>query len=309
MAKYRKVDPRIWNDRKFRPLSDDAKLVLFFLLTNPSLTAVGAMRGTIPGMAAEMAWDQKRFQKAFGELSKNGMANHDETACFVGLPNFLKYNRPDNPNQLKAWLGAWDMLPECPLKDQLFQRLRRLAEQLGEQFAKPFTELFEGGLPNGMANQEQEQELKQEVEECVSSETQSASASAKTRNGKPKRTRHTYSDAFERFWAAYPPKRRRDKSETFQRFKVAAQALVDNLGTTADAERYLIQRASDYADSHAGQSFPKQPAVWLNDGCWEDSAEAWADWNGNGKKQDEPRDLSADSTLRAPAHVQKGKRG
>ncbi len=55
MARYRKVDPKIWNDEKFRALSDDGKLAFFMLLTHPHMTAVGAMRAMPSGMASEMA--------------------------------------------------------------------------------------------------------------------------------------------------------------------------------------------------------------------------------------------------------------
>lgn len=65
MAKYRKVDPRIWNDGKFMDLSDSGKLALFFVLTHPNMTAVGAMRHTIPGLAAELGWTSEAFAKAF----------------------------------------------------------------------------------------------------------------------------------------------------------------------------------------------------------------------------------------------------
>ena len=33
MARFRKIDDRIWNDRKFRELNDQAKLAFILLLT------------------------------------------------------------------------------------------------------------------------------------------------------------------------------------------------------------------------------------------------------------------------------------
>lgn len=47
MARYRKIDSRIWNDAKFRELSDNGKLVFLMLLTHPSMTSLGAMRATV----------------------------------------------------------------------------------------------------------------------------------------------------------------------------------------------------------------------------------------------------------------------
>jgi hypothetical protein len=69
MARYRKIAPRIWNDEKFGELSDDAKLIFFLLLTHPHMTALGAMRATLAGLAAELRWAVKRFQRA---LTKSG---------------------------------------------------------------------------------------------------------------------------------------------------------------------------------------------------------------------------------------------
>src|SRR5690349_3324012 len=98
MAKYRKIDPRIWNDKKFRSLSYQAQLVFFLLLTHPNMTSLGAMRHTVAGLASEMHMPYEGFSKAFQEGVEKKMVCHDEKASFVWLPNFLKYNRPESPN-------------------------------------------------------------------------------------------------------------------------------------------------------------------------------------------------------------------
>lgn len=157
MARYRKIDPRIWNDEKFRELPDASKLMFFMLLTHPNMTALGAMRATLPGLAAEIGWSPEAFRQAFEEASRKGMAEHDERACLVALPRFLKYNPPESPNVVKAWGAAVDLLPECKLKTLVLQRAQAFAEGMTEAFAKAFREAF----PKGMANQEQEQEQEQ----------------------------------------------------------------------------------------------------------------------------------------------------
>jgi len=117
--------------------------------------------------------------------------------------------------------------------------------------------------------------------ECVSRETPAASAAVKTGGEKPKRTRHTYSKAFQAFWTAYPPRRRRDKSEAAEKFRIAVDSLTAEHGSRKAAEQYLIQRASEYAGSHAGQNYSKMPVTWLNKGCWDDSPEAWENWRAD----------------------------
>ena len=118
MAHYRKIDPRMWNDEKFRSLSMEGKLAFVLLLTHPHMTALGAMRATIPGLAAELG-DPKAFGEAFREVFAKGLAKHDEKASCVYLPRFLKYNKPESPNVIKAWVHCIDLIPECGLKNEV----------------------------------------------------------------------------------------------------------------------------------------------------------------------------------------------
>jgi len=124
MGKYRKVDPRIWNDEKFMALSDNGKLAFFFILTHPHMTAIGGMRASTPGLAAEIGWTEKAFREAFREALSKAMVKHDEKASFLSLPNFLKYNKPESPNVIKSWVSSLDYLPECKLKNELIQQVK-----------------------------------------------------------------------------------------------------------------------------------------------------------------------------------------
>lgn len=172
MGRYRKVDVKIWADEKFNALSERAKLVFFYELTHPNLTMVGAMRATVPGLAAELGMETEAFREAFREVLAKGMAKHDEKASFFWLPNFLRYNRPESPNVVKSWPEAFDLLPECHMKADLFQQLKGFAEGLTKGFREAFTEVFPEGFAEafakGMPNQEQEQEQKQEQEITLS---------------------------------------------------------------------------------------------------------------------------------------------
>lgn len=165
MARFRKVDPRIWNDEKFRDLSDQGKLLFLFLLTHPHMTSVGAMRATMPGLAAELGWDVEGFRERFAEPFRKGMVKVDEKASFLVLPNFIKYNPPENPNVLKSWFSSLDLLPECELKRQHLEYLKGFAKRLPKGFTEPLPEQFRNGYPNSMPNQEQEQEPEPEPEQ------------------------------------------------------------------------------------------------------------------------------------------------
>ena len=148
MARFRKIDPRIWNDAKFRALSDHGKLAFLMLLTHPSMTSLGAMRGTIGGLAEELGWSAEAFREAFQEAFSKGMVEHDQKACLIAVPNFVKYNAPESPNVVKAWLGALDLLPECDLKTRVVARAKGFAEGMGKGFLEAFSEAFGKAMPN-----------------------------------------------------------------------------------------------------------------------------------------------------------------
>ncbi|MGO4643242.1 hypothetical protein AB4Z43_32960 [Mesorhizobium sp. 2RAF45] len=162
MSRYRKIDTRIWNDEKFRGLSDEGKLAFFFILTHPNMTALGAMRATLPGLAAELEWPPEGFRQAFGEALSKGMAEHDEKGSVIALPNFLKYNQPESPNVVKAWAACLDLIPEGDLKTLTIQRAKAFLKGKTKAFTEALPKAFAEALAKPMPNQEQEQEQEQE---------------------------------------------------------------------------------------------------------------------------------------------------
>lgn len=166
MARYRKIDTRTWNDLKFNLLSDDGKLEFFLLLTHPHLLPIGAMRGTIAGLASEIHWSTERFQKGFYEIINNNMVKYDEQASFIWLPNFIKYNLPTSPNVVRSWDEYLDYLPECSLKDELIFAVAAFVDKLSGSFREALPKAFAKALPNQEQEQEQEQEKEHTQNAC-----------------------------------------------------------------------------------------------------------------------------------------------
>ena len=162
MSRYRKIDVRIWNDEKFCQMSDEGKLCFIFVMTHPNMTPLGAMRATLGGLAEELGWSSEAFRKAFGEALSKGMAEHDPKAHFVGLPNFVKYNQPENPNVIKAWAKCLDLIPECRLKTKAIQRAASFVNMGSKAFHEAFAKAFGEDFAKGMGKQEPEQEQEQE---------------------------------------------------------------------------------------------------------------------------------------------------
>lgn len=171
MARFRKIDPRIWNDAKFSALSNEAKLLFLYLLTSPQMTLLGAIPLRASGVAEELQIDQKRYAIRFAELSSAGIAEYDERGLFW-VKNFLRYNAPDNPKVVISWASSLDLLPECPLLGKVLKSARDHCLSRGAGFEKAFLDGVgkrigygpENGIPYGMANKEQEKEQEQEQE-------------------------------------------------------------------------------------------------------------------------------------------------
>jgi hypothetical protein len=208
MARYRKIDPRIWNDEKFRTLTDDGKLAFLFTLTHPGMTALGAMRAALPGLAGELGWTLKRFERAFVESVKAGMVNVDRAASYIEAPNFLRYNEPEGPNSITgAWLAALDLIPECELRRSLLERCRRYLDAKSEAYRSAIKAEVWRAFPSGNHGADasdmdppypspdpcgiQEQEQEQEEEDLARDGTTPSFASLwsiyPTRNGRKER--------------------------------------------------------------------------------------------------------------------------
>ena len=136
--RYRRVSSEFWNDAKVLGLSNEGKLAFLFVLTHPSMTSLGMMRGTIPGLAAELGWTSKALLEAFSEAFTEGMAQVSTEAPLIVIPNFLKHNKPESPNVVKSWAKILPGLPDCALKAEHLQRVKAFTEGLGKAFAKAY---------------------------------------------------------------------------------------------------------------------------------------------------------------------------
>lgn len=195
MAIYRKIDCRISNDKKFRELSVEGKLAWYTILSRRDLAPIGAFKASFESLAIEQRGNEylnkdlqkdlpkgfsEVFIKALNELLSKGLIKYDDEAFLIYVPNFLKYNFPENPNVVKSWNSVLDSLPECNLttyslaksteiiiSSQRDSFAKALPKEFVEAYQKGFTKDFQKDLGEpfrkGMPKQEQEQEQEQET--------------------------------------------------------------------------------------------------------------------------------------------------
>ncbi len=147
MARYRKVDVRMWGDQKFQALSKLApsgQALWIFLLTGPHTTIVpGLFRAGRAALAESVGWSADQFDAAWAEIEAQGMALADWNARVVWVPGAARYNPPESPNVAAAWRAALvGEIPECPLRDKAERALSEALMDVGE----PYVAAWEHGL-------------------------------------------------------------------------------------------------------------------------------------------------------------------
>lgn len=169
MARYKKIDVRIWNDAKFNALSSDAQLIFLYLLTSPQTTMLGAVPVDKHTVSRILKFDDIRYGIGYKQLSQYGMLEYDEAGIFW-IKNFLKYNPPENPKVVISYASLLDLFPECPLLIKIAKSVLRACEARGDSYVNALHPEFKKlakydiakGMPYGiaypMAYQEQEQE-------------------------------------------------------------------------------------------------------------------------------------------------------
>jgi uncharacterized phage protein (TIGR02220 family) len=158
---YRKVDVRMWGDRKFRGLSKpqpNAQTLFLYLLTGPHTEGLAglAMAGE-RGLAEGLGWDLEAFRYALAEALAEGMVLADWEARVVFVPNAIRYNKPESVNVVKSWVKIFDKIPESVLKENWVFRLNRYFETefeghqaFGHAFREAFGDGFGYALPDAL---------------------------------------------------------------------------------------------------------------------------------------------------------------
>lgn len=113
-AKYRKVDPRIWNDEKFRKLDGDEQRIALYCLTSDQTNRIGLFVFSPAKASEDLNMDFETFAKRFGNVSHTFNWGWDKGSRTLYFPTWWKYNAPDNPNHMKGNLEDCHDLPASP---------------------------------------------------------------------------------------------------------------------------------------------------------------------------------------------------
>lgn len=113
------------------PLPPSAPSLWFYLLTGehcktvPGLFVLGL--GTIRD---DLGWPEAAIKKHLATLVEQGHVKVDPVTRVMWLPNALDHNLPDNPNMVVGWKRDWQTVPDCGLKDEARESLRKQLAEL-----------------------------------------------------------------------------------------------------------------------------------------------------------------------------------
>lgn len=135
---YFRFCSRYWRDEKVTGWSDDERLLSLYLLTCPHGRSEGLFFLPKDYICADLKWPRERLEKAFAKLLADRFIDYDETAGVILIRNALKYQAPDNPNQVTSAINHIEELPETPLLKELYE----LSEQFSERLAQGLKERY-----------------------------------------------------------------------------------------------------------------------------------------------------------------------
>lgn len=149
---YRIVRPRLWDETGFRALSKmqaSAQGLYLHLLTCRQAERIpGVVRSGRAALAERLKWDTADFDSCWDELEAAGFAKADWDSELIWLPGCMFDRSPENPNQVTGWRDAWDNIPDCPLKNEMWSEIDAYLGTRGTkkdfEYETNFQEAFRG---------------------------------------------------------------------------------------------------------------------------------------------------------------------
>jgi len=172
MARYRKIDPRIWNDEKFVSLSPEEKLLAIYAITAQS-NRCGIFFFS-PALAIEQTgMVSDSYAIAIFKVVEALKWVYDSSKKVLFLPTWWRYNPPENPNHLKGCLEDIHEVPQTELLQHFWENETYIPEHSILMFRK-----VRDSYGIAMAYQKQKQKQKQKQNKGEKSGTISLSADA-----------------------------------------------------------------------------------------------------------------------------------
>jgi len=160
-AKYRRIDPRIWHDERFRQLDANGKIIALYILTAQA-NRIGLFCFSVALAEEDINhFDGQSgkgvphvisdFKSTFGHVISTMKWAFDEKSRTIYLPNWWKYNLPTSELNMSGCLEDLHDLPANPFMEafranekHLPERFRVILRNIGAQQPQERIEEQEG---------------------------------------------------------------------------------------------------------------------------------------------------------------------
>lgn len=134
---YRKIVRKTWRKTKFRALTPELKLFLFYLWTCPDAITPGIYYIGPGTIADDLDTDTVTVLERLRNGMRNGWFKYDETARIIFFPKWADYDPPPNANTVISYIRHVLDLPESQLRYEFAKTL------------EPYIQRYSVPLPNG----------------------------------------------------------------------------------------------------------------------------------------------------------------
>ena len=101
MAVYGKIYTRLWNNHRFRKLTEDGQKLYLYLLSSPHKNTIGFYQIGIPYIQDDLGWAYKRCSNAINDTIRMGFIKYDFESRVVLILDWWKNNKPSNNKNLQ----------------------------------------------------------------------------------------------------------------------------------------------------------------------------------------------------------------
>lgn len=199
-AKFRKVDPRFWDDERTRRLTPAGRLLALHLLTGSRVNRCGIVMFS-PGLAAEQTGiPYAEVDTVLHTVCDTLNWPRDAASGTVFLRRWWKYNHPDNPKALQGALSDLHDLPRNSLKPCMVKAAEDLDPKLRALYLAALDTVCDT-VSDTVSSQEKEKEKEKEPIPAVpaggSAKAQKRPAKAATTEPAAERTPEPWWPLFE----------------------------------------------------------------------------------------------------------------
>ncbi|MFK0570602.1 hypothetical protein [Endozoicomonas sp.] len=113
MRDYGKIYCQFWWQDKVYNMTDKEVVLAVYLLTHPTGDMTGILRITPETISGDRKdWTLEDAKETLSKLFQKGFLTVKEGSSWVVINNFLKYNAPENPNQIKSIIKLMMKFPK-----------------------------------------------------------------------------------------------------------------------------------------------------------------------------------------------------